>query len=66
MYPLTLLNVSIAAMRSALVSLKRGETPASIMNFEELKQAVGFPSTTLKRRGTGPSESRLLTDQIYF
>jgi 2-methylisocitrate lyase-like PEP mutase family enzyme len=42
-YPLTLLNASIAAMRSALVSLKRGETPASIMNFEELKQAVGFP-----------------------
>ena len=42
-YPLTLLNVSIAAMRSALVSLKRGETPANIMNFEELKQAVGFP-----------------------
>ena len=42
-YPLTLLNVSIAAMRSALVSLKRGETPASIMSFEELKQAVGFP-----------------------
>ena len=42
-YPLTLLNVSIAAMRSALESLKRGETPASLMNFEELKQAVGFP-----------------------
>jgi 2-methylisocitrate lyase-like PEP mutase family enzyme len=42
-YPLTLLNVSIAAMRSALVSLKRGETPASIMSFDELKQAVGFP-----------------------
>jgi 2-methylisocitrate lyase-like PEP mutase family enzyme len=42
-YPLTLLNVSIAAMRSALVSLKRGDTPAGIMNFEELKQAVGFP-----------------------
>ncbi len=42
-YPLTLLNVSIAAMRSALVSLKRGETPAGIMTFEELKQAVGFP-----------------------
>ena len=42
-YPLTLLNVSIAAMRSALVSLKRGDTPASIMDFEELKKAVGFP-----------------------
>ena len=43
MYPLTLLNVSIAAMRSALVSLKRGETPTAIMSFDELKQAVGFP-----------------------
>jgi 2-methylisocitrate lyase-like PEP mutase family enzyme len=42
-YPLTLLNVSIAAMRSALESLKRGETAASLMNFDELKQAVGFP-----------------------
>jgi 2-methylisocitrate lyase-like PEP mutase family enzyme len=42
-YPLTLLNVSIAAMRSALVSLRRGETPAAVMSFDELKQAVGFP-----------------------
>jgi 2-methylisocitrate lyase-like PEP mutase family enzyme len=42
-YPLTLLNVSIAAMRSALVSLKRGEAPTAIMSFDELKQAVGFP-----------------------
>jgi 2-methylisocitrate lyase-like PEP mutase family enzyme len=42
-YPLTLLNVSIAAMRSALASLKRGEVPAAIMSFDELKQAVGFP-----------------------
>jgi len=42
-YPLTLLNVSIAAMRGALASLKRGEAPAAIMNFEELKQVVGFP-----------------------
>jgi 2-methylisocitrate lyase-like PEP mutase family enzyme len=42
-YPLTLLNVSIAAMRSALVSLRRGETPAAVMSFDELKQAVEFP-----------------------
>jgi 2-methylisocitrate lyase-like PEP mutase family enzyme len=42
-YPLTLLNVSIAAMRSALVSLKRGEAPTAVMSFDELKQAVGFP-----------------------
>ncbi|MFM8331293.1 MAG: oxaloacetate decarboxylase [Candidatus Methylumidiphilus sp.] len=42
-YPLTLLSVSIHAMRMALTSLKRGETPAGQLNFEELKAAVGFP-----------------------
>ena len=43
-YPLTLLNVSIAAMRAALASLARGERPAAAMEFEELKTAVGFPA----------------------
>ena len=43
-YPLTLLNVSIAAMRAALASLTRGERPAAAMEFEELKTAVGFPA----------------------
>jgi 2-methylisocitrate lyase-like PEP mutase family enzyme len=43
-YPLTLLNASIAAMRSALASLKRGSTPSGLLNFDELKQAVGFPA----------------------
>jgi len=42
-YPLTLLNVSIAAMRAALHSLKIGQPPAGVMNFEDLKRAVGFP-----------------------
>lgn len=42
-YPLTLLNVSIQAMRSALVSLGRSERPAGAMDFEDLKKAVGFP-----------------------
>jgi 2-methylisocitrate lyase-like PEP mutase family enzyme len=42
-YPLTLLNVSIQAMRVALASLARGERPAAAMEFAELKQAVGFP-----------------------
>jgi 2-methylisocitrate lyase-like PEP mutase family enzyme len=42
-YPLTLLNVSIRAMRSALVSLRNGERAAAAMDFEELKRAVGFP-----------------------
>ncbi|MGH7465181.1 MAG: isocitrate lyase/PEP mutase family protein [Longimicrobiales bacterium] len=43
-YPLTLLNVSIHAMRAALQSLARSEPPAAAMEFEELKQAVGFPA----------------------
>jgi 2-methylisocitrate lyase-like PEP mutase family enzyme len=42
-YPLTLLNVSIQAMRVALASLSRGERPAAAMEFDELKRAVGFP-----------------------
>ena len=43
-YPLTLVNVSIRAMRDALGSLKRGDRPPAAMDFEELKQAVGFPA----------------------
>jgi 2-methylisocitrate lyase-like PEP mutase family enzyme len=42
-YPLTLLNVSIVAMRAALQSLSLGERPPAAMDFEELKTAVGFP-----------------------
>ena len=43
-YPLTLLNVSIQAMRAALASLARSERPAAAMDFEDLKTAVGFPA----------------------
>ena len=43
-FPLTLLNVSIQAMRAALRSMKAGERPAGVMDFEDLKQAVGFPA----------------------
>ncbi len=42
-YPLTLLNVSIQAMRVALRSLAAGERPAAAMDFSDLKTAVGFP-----------------------
>jgi 2-methylisocitrate lyase-like PEP mutase family enzyme len=42
-FPLTLLNVSIQAMRAALLALKHGESPAT-MEFEQLKEAVGFPA----------------------
>jgi 2-methylisocitrate lyase-like PEP mutase family enzyme len=43
-YPLTLLNVSIAAMRAALTSLAKGERPAAAMEFSDLRTAVGFPA----------------------
>ena len=43
-FPLTLLNVSIQAMRAALRSLQAGERPALVMDFDQLKQAVGFPA----------------------
>ena len=48
-YPLTLLNVSIAAMRAALAQPARSERPTAAMDFEELKTAVGFPAV-LRRR----------------
>jgi 2-methylisocitrate lyase-like PEP mutase family enzyme len=42
-YPLTLLNVSIQAMRSALQDMARGDRAAAAMDFDALKAAVGFP-----------------------
>jgi 2-methylisocitrate lyase-like PEP mutase family enzyme len=42
-YPLTMLNVSIQAMREALGQLKAGQRAAAAMDFEALKAAVGFP-----------------------
>jgi 2-methylisocitrate lyase-like PEP mutase family enzyme len=42
-YPLTLLNVSIRAMRKALGDLRGGSNAADAMDFEALKTAVGFP-----------------------
>ena len=42
-YPLSLLNVSIRAMRDALTNLAAGR-PSGAMDFEALKSAVGFPA----------------------
>ena len=42
-YPLTLLNVSIGAMRGALSELRAGKPASAAMDFETLKSAVGFP-----------------------
>lgn len=41
-YPLTLLNASIVAMRQAIDGLKQGRVE-NVMDFEALKSAVGFP-----------------------
>jgi len=42
-YPLTLLNSAIVAMRNALLDLKQGSPPQGLMEFEELKELLGFP-----------------------
>jgi 2-methylisocitrate lyase-like PEP mutase family enzyme len=42
-YPLTLLNVSIGAMRAALGELNAGRPASAAMDFDALKTAVGFP-----------------------
>ena len=42
-YPLTLLNVSIGAMRAALGDLRAGRPASAAMGFEALKTVVGFP-----------------------
>lgn len=41
-YPLTLLNVSIKAMRAALERIRREEA-ADVLDFAELQAVVGFP-----------------------
>ena len=41
-YALTLLNASIGSMQQALACLKRGEPVPGLMNFETLRQIVGF------------------------
>jgi len=42
-YPLTLLNVSIGAMRTALRELLGHRRASAAMDFDALKTAVGFP-----------------------
>ena len=42
-WPLTLLNVSILAMREALQAMMAGTSPRTL-DFEALKRAVGFPA----------------------
>jgi 2-methylisocitrate lyase-like PEP mutase family enzyme len=57
-YPLTLLNVSIQAMRTALSSLARFERPAMVMDFEDLKKAVGFTEYYVEEARYGATSAR--------
>jgi 2-methylisocitrate lyase-like PEP mutase family enzyme len=41
-YPLTLLSASARAAQTALAALARGETPAGLLPFAELRELVGF------------------------
>jgi 2-methylisocitrate lyase-like PEP mutase family enzyme len=41
-YPLTLLNAATRAMQNALAALGKGESPADLLSFEELREIVGF------------------------
>jgi len=41
-YPLTLLNASVVAMRQVLDGLKKGETMPELMDFKALQSIVGF------------------------
>lgn len=42
-YPLTLLTASLAAMETALESLRSGETAERRLGFEALRERIGFP-----------------------
>jgi 2-methylisocitrate lyase-like PEP mutase family enzyme len=41
-YPVTLLSAAIQAMRDALTSLARGDSPSRLLPFAELRRIVGF------------------------
>ena len=42
-YPLTLISAAARAMQDALAAFARGEHPAGLLSFEELREIVGFP-----------------------
>ncbi len=42
-FPLSLVNASIVAMRQSLEMIKSGQEPSNVLDFEGLKEAVGFP-----------------------
>jgi len=49
-YPLTLLSSATRAMQRALENLRRGETPADLLPFAELRAVVGFDAYDAEQR----------------
>jgi len=43
-YPLTLLSAAVRAMQDALAALGAGRTPDALLDFESLREIVGFPA----------------------
>jgi 2-methylisocitrate lyase-like PEP mutase family enzyme len=42
LYPLTMMTAALAAMETALASLKEGKTPDALADFSHLREVVGF------------------------
>ena len=57
-YPLTLLNVSILAMREALRAIRAGNAPERVLDFADLTAAVGFPEYYAEERRYAPKSDR--------
>jgi 2-methylisocitrate lyase-like PEP mutase family enzyme len=57
-YPLTLFSTATRAMQRALETLRRGETPADLLPFAELRNIVGFDAYDAEqRRYADPSDA---------
>jgi 2-methylisocitrate lyase-like PEP mutase family enzyme len=57
-YPLTLLSSATRAMQRALEALRRGETPADLLPFAELRAVVGFDAYDAEQRRYADPDSR--------
>jgi 2-methylisocitrate lyase-like PEP mutase family enzyme len=57
-YPLTLVSAAVRAMRGALASLKRGETPAELLPFPELRRLVGFDAYDAEAARYAPGDPK--------
>jgi 2-methylisocitrate lyase-like PEP mutase family enzyme len=49
-YPLTLLSAATAAMQDALEALAEGRTPERLLDFERLREVVGFDAYDAAQR----------------